>query len=82
MTYHVVCPISKKRFDFETVVETRRFIMAMMKRFPNCKETIVIKDGRKIYARMWRLNRTVYFRYKGRRKVSIVSETGNLRKDR
>lgn len=80
MTYHVVCPISKERFDFESVIETRRFIMAMMKKFPQCKETIQIKDGRKLYAKMWRVGKFVYFRYKGRRKVSIVSETGNLRR--
>lgn len=80
MTYHVVCPISKKRFDFESVIETRRFIMAMMKKFPDCKEIIQIKKGRILYAKMWRKGKYVFFRYKGRRKVSIVSETGNLRK--
>ena len=80
MTYHVTCPISKKTYDFESVIETRRFIMAMMKKFPKCKSIIQIKDGRKLYAKMWRNGKYVYFRYKGRRKVSIVSETGNLRK--
>ena len=77
--FHVVCPISKKRFDFESVVETRHFIMAMMKKFPQCKATIQIKEGKILYAKMWRKGKYVYYRRKGRRKVSIVSETGNLR---
>lgn len=78
MTFHVVCPMSKNRYDFESVVETRRFIMKMMRKFPNCNAIIQIKEGRKLYAKMWRKGRLVYFRYKGRRKVSIVSETGKL----
>ncbi len=80
MTYHVFCPISKKTFDFESVVEARRFVMAMMRKFPDCTKRVLIKDGRKLYATMWRINKIVYFRYKGRRKVSMVSETGKLRK--
>ena len=80
MTFHVVCPISKKRFDFESIVEVRRFVFAMMKKFPDCDKTIQIKKGKILYAKMWRKGKNVYFRYKGRRKVSTVTETGNLKK--
>lgn len=80
MTFHVFCPIGKKRYDFNTLISARRFVVAMMRKYPDCKKTIQIKDGRKLYGKMWKVNKMIYFRAKGRRKVSLVSETGNLRK--
>lgn len=80
MTYHVKCPISKKTFDFESVIETRRFVYAMMRKYPDCKETIQIKDGKKLYGKMWRTGKNIHYRSKGARTVRTISETGNIRR--
>lgn len=79
MTYHVKCPLSGKTFDFENLVATRRFVIAIMKREPRCDRKIRIMDGKMLYGTMWKERGLILYRSKGRSKVWILNDNGTRR---
>lgn len=79
MTYHVVCPYSGKTYSYDSLVDIRRFVYAMMVKM-NCKKRIRIKDGRMMMGSMWMIGKTIYYRTKHVRTVRVVNEDGTIRR--
>ena len=67
MTYHIICPISGKRFDFESVPHARRFVMAMANKY-NCTKQVSIRDGDRMIGRMKKVGKIFVWKSAYRKK--------------
>lgn len=80
MTYHVICPLSRKRFSFESLVAIRRFVMLIFKRRPGTFMRIRVYDGKRLCGTVTRLdNGMVLWKSNGVRKKRILNENGTIR---
>lgn len=82
LTYHVVCPISKKRYDFESKDDLRWFTVKILGHLKGTKtQRIRLYDGRTYIGSMWRSAGTIYYQSKGVRAKRIVNERdGTIRR--
>lgn len=79
MTYHVICPLSRKRFDFQSLVAIRRFVLAIMKRKPGKPMRIRIYDGKKLCGTVFRLdNGMTFWKSNGVRKRRVLLDNGTI----
>ena len=80
MTYHIICPLSRKRFDFESLVAIRRFVVAIFKRKPGTPMRLRVYDGKKLCGTVMRLdNGMVLWKSNGVRKKRILNDNGTIR---
>ncbi len=82
LTYHVVCPISKKRYDFESKDDLRWFTVKILGHLKGTKtQRIRLYDGRTYIGSMWRSAGIIYYQSKGVRAKRIVNDRdGTIRR--
>lgn len=82
LTYHVICPISKKRYDFESKDDLRWFTVKILGHLKGTKtQRIRLYDGKIYIGSMWRSAGTIYYQSKGVRAKRIVNDRdGTIRR--
>ena len=82
LTYHVVCPISKKRYDFESKDDLRWFTVKILGHIKGTKtQRIRLYDGKIYIGSMWRSAGIIYYQSKGVRAKRIVNDRdGTIRR--
>ena len=80
MSFHLTCPISRKRFDFDRVTDARRFIIKIYARYPHYAKRIRVYDGNEMVGSAWHAYGKIWWQSKGVRAKRIVNANGTLRR--
>lgn len=80
MSFHLTCPISRKRFDFERITDARVFIAKIFERTPRYANRIRVYDGKEMVGSAWKAYGKIWWQSKGVRAKRIVNHNGTLRR--
>lgn len=79
MSFHVTCPISRKRFYFDRITDARVFIAKIYARIPDYSNRIRVYDGKEMVGSAWKAYGKIWWQSKGVRAKRLVNANGTLR---
>ena len=81
MSFHVTCPLSRKRFYFDRITDARVFIAKIFDRAPKYTSRIRVYDGKEMVGSAWKAYGKGWGQSRGVRAKRIVNHNGTLRRE-
>lgn len=75
--YHVVCPISKERMSYPSLIKMRMTMVKAMKK-SGCHGPLKLFRGRRYLGSMWSEGDRFYYRAVGQRNSHKLTKTGHI----